>query len=87
MLAPPIYVVGSDILGASLHTSGSALARTMGQYYLNRFSNSLTANSLGWKNPLADVPITDGYIEGRRTWNRQSLYLKSQDGAMVCHSN
>ncbi|MCL7029872.1 hypothetical protein MKW94_014361 [Papaver nudicaule] len=84
MSAPPIYIVSSDILGADSRTSGSVLARSMGQS-CNRFSTSLIVNSSGWKCLLADVPylhVADGRIEGQGSWNRQSLYLKTQDSAM-----
>ncbi|KAI3995318.1 hypothetical protein MKX01_032120 [Papaver californicum] len=88
MSVPPIYIVSSDILGADLRTSGSVLARSMGQSCLNRFSTSLIVNSSGWKYLLADAPflhVTDGRIEGQGSWDRESLYLKTQDSAMKQH--
>ncbi|KAI3897864.1 hypothetical protein MKX03_007082 [Papaver bracteatum] len=87
MSAPPIYIVSSDVLGAQ-RTSGSVLARSIGQSCLNRFSTSLIVNSPSWKHLLADAPflhVTDGRIEGQRSWDRQSLYLKTQDSAMKQH--
>ncbi|KAI3937930.1 hypothetical protein MKX01_027857 [Papaver californicum] len=88
MSVPPIYIVSSDILGVDLRTSGSVLARSMGQFCLNRFSTSLIVNSPGWKYLLADAPflhVTDGCIEGQGSWDRQSLYLNTQDSAMKQH--
>ncbi|KAI3879922.1 hypothetical protein MKW98_018161 [Papaver atlanticum] len=87
MSAPPIYIVSSDVLGAQ-RTSGSVLSRSIGQSCLNRFSTSLIVNSPSWKHLLADAPflhVTDGRIEGQRSWDRQSLYLKTQDSAMKQH--
>ncbi|OVA18313.1 siRNA-mediated silencing protein NRDE-2 [Macleaya cordata] len=85
MPAPPTYIVDSDLLGADLDTSRSVLARNIGQYWLNPFRNSFTVHFSAWENMLGDVPflhVSDGRIEGQGSWNRKSLYLKSQDGAM-----
>ncbi|KAF8396756.1 hypothetical protein HHK36_018386 [Tetracentron sinense] len=85
MSAPPTYLVGSDLLKADLHSYESVLARGIGQCWQKGFSTSLGVPfSIQRKLPSEEPFLhgSDGHIEVHGSWNRQSLYFQSQDGAV-----
>lgn len=89
VMESPTYLVGLDTLKADLHSYKSVLAWRNDECWQKCFSLSLTLSNLSQKDLPACGPLlygSDGRIEVKGSWSRQSSYFQSRSGRVVCLS-